>query len=383
MCQELLPFTGPEHAVLRCRAAITNRHELLLYPAWCKSPEGGWQPLPLGWAQRVCISNFPGDEASFIYDAVITGELDTEDDRDMLRNVLYHKISYGQPNLMLTPVSLNAEPCFTNVQLEYANCIHRVVFEACPLSMFKTDAQYYLRYLDGTEIGPFYPLPDGDCVELVPLYRLDEGRGYVYRNAKNLTLVSKKVLLLDSEGNVVLEAVDDEEHEDFPDVHVGEQQEIADENPAENRQGQVTRALRRNVATPVVNYVRKRTGNKDIYVLCSMKGLPFRGNGRGYNLSCSSTVQQYGTYRRCCWFDVKCEKLDAFILNGEKWFFDIDVEGIRSTYSCPVEQLRKLPTKDYPDGRSVKTLYINVDTGCVHDMGGDWVGGYFEIEKTD
>ena len=138
-----------------------------------------------------------------------------------------------------------------------------------------------------------------------------------------------------------------------------------------------------NLDGSVENYVQKRIGNREVSVLRTMKGLPFRGHGRGYNLSCSRTAQRTGAYRRCCWFDVPLTKLEDPILNGENWFFDIDVEGVRSTHYCPVERLRMLPTTDYGDGRIVKTLYINVDTERVYCRGGDWIREHFKREKTE
>lgn len=405
MKAELYPLVGAEDVVLRCRAAITSRQELLLYPAWSRLPQGDWQPLPRGCAKRLCISNFPNDVVESLFDAVITGALETNEERDLLKAQVNCKVPYNQEHLSLKPVTLNNEASFIKIQQKYENCIHRIMFRSCPLSMFKTDVHYFIKYLDGTEVGPFYAVPNAGYVEFVPVLRLDEGRGYVKLNG-SCCLVSSKVLVLDQEGNNLYEKATrdgnvDMMHAllaDMPNIDIGKSKKqkstsapkikevsVSIPNSVEREINEASSVKKehskssRKAPAPVVNYVVKTIKNIRVSLLRSMRGLHFMGAGRGYNLCCSETAQRTGTYRGCCWFDVPLAKLEHPALDGEKWFFDMYVENMRTTYSVPVEQLRKLPT----NRKRCKTVYINVYTEAVHDGDGDWIGAYMQREETD
>lgn len=410
------PFTGPEHATLRCRAAITNRHELLLYPAWRRASQGEWIPLPGEWAKRICISNFPEDGAALIYDVVITGELEVEISENMQHGVR-ESIPYAQKNLKLQPVSLIEHSRVINLQQGYANCIHRVLFRSCPSSMFLTNATYSIKYLCGTLTETFYPVSIGDdYVEMLPIHRLDDTRGYVICNgvtelsvSNKVMSVSNKVMVLDCKYNNLFLKASEAGEEKLVETLLREQPNIDQERPLSlqelrekfpEAEAEKERKARRKVETeslekvrkekpagveqkpkvnppegwgvfwlPPNNYEKKTCCDREYYVIHSMEGVPFKiRQGLDCNLDCSRTLN--AAHEGCCGFDVSCYKLMMPVFDDKKWFFDICVNRKRYTYSCLVEHLRMAPDTTNAYGKDCKRLFLNVERGVFLDRNG-------------
>lgn len=107
---------------------------------------------------------------------------------------------------------------------------------------------------------------------------------------------------------------------------------------------------------------------KEYIIVRSLLNAEFDINaGRDRNLSCSMTIN--GIHVGCCWFDIQNEKLYHPDFDGEKWFFDMEINGVRRVYSCPVWQLRRLNTIQAPNG-PIKRFFVHVKKGCVEDSSG-------------